>query len=119
MKNLIAMLSFTSLLWGMASIAGAQTAPATNSAASLQGLQERSVSVQSNTTGTATAIVPQGGEIVVEDPTDVGVVIRELDDRSQLVLSPARDNLQRWDNVRSGLTGDNKIQFVYGLEQPR
>lgn len=119
MKNLIATLSFTTVLCGMTSIAVAQTTPTTNSATSLQGLQERSVNAPSNGTTTASATTPQGSALEIEDPTEVGVVIRQFDDRSQLVLSPARDNLQRWDNVRSGLTGDNKIQFVYGLEQPR
>ena len=93
-----------------AQTASAQTTPA----ASLQGLQERSVTASAAPTPVSTTI-PNGA--VVVDPTDVGVVLRQLNDRTQLVLSPARDDLRRWDSSGSGLTGDNKVQVIYGGQQ--
>lgn len=112
MHPLTAGFSAIILLFGSPLIAVAQS-PSPNGAAVLETVP-RPVEDFSPSNST---LAPASGRLVIEDPTNVGVVLQQLNDRTQLVLSPAKDDLRRWDTNGSGLSGDNKVQVVYGLQE--
>lgn len=122
MYRAITILGITTVLAGLAPAAFAQSAPAKNSAAVLQGVQARSIQLQPTQSEAATPNVPStNAPLANNDPTKPQIVVSQPNDRTQIVLSPVTTTgpLELGTNSAegAGLTGNNKVQVIYELDQ--
>lgn len=114
MRSMIAVVSTVAMLMAFASPLSAQSAPTANSASALQGLQEQSFKLPPTSTEDVSTVA---GSPSTADPNTDQVVLNQLDARTQLVFSPARDDRRLQDVSSAGQTGNNQVQVIYGFEQ--
>lgn len=116
MYRTILTISSAALLLGFTSTADAQPGAG---AAALSGLQSRSVQLQSpgaarpnpNVSGN---VPPQINPATINiDPVSSQVVIEQLDDRTQLVISPTKEDREFSAPPGAGFSGNNRVQVLY------
>lgn len=130
MDKAITLLGITTALLGFAPAVLAQSATnqlaanqsAINSATALQGVQARSIQLQPTQPEAATPNVPStNSPLASADPSKPPIVVSQPNDRTQIVISPVTITgpLELGTNSAegAGLTGNNKVQLIYELDQ--
>lgn len=116
MYKAIFTISSAALLLGFTSTAYAQQG---SGAAALNGLQSRSVQLQSPDAPRPNSYVsgnvpPQINPATIDiDPVSSQIVINQFSDRSQLVISPTKEDRELSAPPGAGFSGNNRVQLLY------
>lgn len=104
------------LLLGIAPMATAQAVPKSRAAA-LDGLQPRSIQLETapepnlRSDGTAP---PQA--VGSSNSAEQQFVFRQLTDRSQIVVSPVKEDRELGEPPGAGFSGNNNVRLLYQIE---
>lgn len=116
MYRTVLTISTVALLLGFTSTAYAQQG---SGAAALSGLQSRSIQLPSPgaprpTPNVSGNVPPQINRATINiDPVSSQVVIEQFGDRSQLVISPTKEDRELSAPPGAGFSGNNRVQVLY------
>lgn len=112
MKRLMPIVSAAIIVGGFGFSTSAQ-AGSVEGAAALRGLQNRSIRISAPTVQPPLRNPYEKSTIGVSGSSDDQVTYRQLNDDTNLVVSPVKGDRELLDNANAGDTGNNRIQVLY------
>lgn len=112
MYRFLPVVSAAILMGGFSFATNAQASPGPGAAA-LNGLQSRSLRFSTPTTQPPLLNPYEKSTIGVSGSTDDRVTYRQLNDDTNLVVSPVKGDRELLDSTSAGDTGNNRVQVLY------
>lgn len=112
MKRALAVIS-AAIVTGSLGLATNAEANSARGAAALQGLQSRSIRLSTNAAQVPLFNPYEKSTIGVSGPSDAQATYRQLNDDTNLVVSPVKDDRELLNSDNAGDTGNNRIQVLY------